>query len=298
MIQDLLNNNNNETKEKSKEEQIEYYDTILNNIESSFTSENYDTSNLDNGEDEVIETEKMTVTFTTTQNQKNNSKSNVTTINLGECETLLRKFYNISDEQPLYMKKIEVVQEGMKIPKIEYDVYSKLSGNKLQKLNLSICQNSKVYMSIPVTISDNIDEYNSSSAYYNDICYTTTSESGTDISLNDRKNEYSNKALCQDDCDLSNYDSHNKKANCSCNVKESSSSSIAHMNIDKSKLLKNFGNFRNIANINLLVCYENLFSKKGIILNIGFYVISAIILLHIIFILIFYLKQLSKVKKR
>ena len=54
----------------------------------------------------------MTVTFTTTQNQKNNSKSNVTTINLGECETLLRKFYNISDEQPLYMKKIEVVKKA------------------------------------------------------------------------------------------------------------------------------------------------------------------------------------------
>jgi len=43
---------------------------MLQNIEEGFTSEDYDTSNLDKGKDEIIEAEKMTVTFTTTQNQK------------------------------------------------------------------------------------------------------------------------------------------------------------------------------------------------------------------------------------
>ena len=74
LIQDILNIETNETKEKNKEEEIEYYDTIIKNVEMAFTSENYDTSKLDNGEDEVITTEKMTVTFTTTQSQKNNIK--------------------------------------------------------------------------------------------------------------------------------------------------------------------------------------------------------------------------------
>ena len=144
-IENLLNVEKNETKEFTKEEENNYYNNILDIIEKGFTSEDYDTSNLDKGQDEVIETEKMTIIFTTTQNQKNNSMSdNITTIDLGECETLLRGYYNISENELLYMKKIDIIQEGMKIPKIEYEVYSKLSGNKLTKLNLTICENSKV----------------------------------------------------------------------------------------------------------------------------------------------------------
>ena len=38
----------------------------------------------------------------------------------------------------------------MKIPKVEYNVYSKLSGKYLIKLNLSVCENTKVYLSIPI----------------------------------------------------------------------------------------------------------------------------------------------------
>ena len=80
----------NETVKMSKEEEIEYYDNIIEIIEEKFT-DNYDTSNMDKGEDELIETEKMTITFTTPQNQRNNINNNMSTIDLGECETLLRK---------------------------------------------------------------------------------------------------------------------------------------------------------------------------------------------------------------
>ena len=36
---------------------------------------------------------------------------------------------------------LEISQEGMKIPKVEYDVYAKLNGKNLTKLNLNSCQN-------------------------------------------------------------------------------------------------------------------------------------------------------------
>ena len=49
----------------------------------------------------TYETEKMTITFTTVENQKSNEHKNITTINLGECEKLLRKHYNISDDKTL-----------------------------------------------------------------------------------------------------------------------------------------------------------------------------------------------------
>ncbi len=60
----------------SKEEEIKYYDKFLQGVEEVFSSNNYNTSNLDNGKDEVIETEKMTITFTTSRNQKNNANMN------------------------------------------------------------------------------------------------------------------------------------------------------------------------------------------------------------------------------
>ena len=142
------------------------------------------------------------------------------------------------------------------------------------KLNLSICDNIKISLLIPIEINENLDILNSSSAYYNDICYTTTSENGTDIPLNDRKNEFiqGDKTICQDDCILSDYNEITKKANCSCGVQEMSLS-FKDMNINKTKLYNNFIDIKNIANINILSFYHELFSKKGLSHNIGFFVL-------------------------
>ena len=54
------------------------------------------------------------------------------------------------------MKKVEVKEEGMKIPKIEFDIYRKLNGMNLTKLNLSYCDNSKIYLSYPVLLDEDI----------------------------------------------------------------------------------------------------------------------------------------------
>ena len=98
----LINNEGNKT-EKTKDEEIKYYDNILKIIENEFTSENYDTFNLEHGQDDIIKTEKIITTLTTSENQKNNKNNNMTRIDLGECETLLRNFYNISINETLYL---------------------------------------------------------------------------------------------------------------------------------------------------------------------------------------------------
>ena len=287
----------NETGEKTKEKENDYYNKILTTLQKTFTSENYDTSDLDNGHDEIIETEKMKITLTTTDNQKNNVNKTLTYIDLGECEELLRDFYNLTNNETLYMTKLEINQEGMKIPIIKYYVYSKLYGTNLIKLNLSECQNSKISLSIPVEIDGNLDKLNSSSGYYNDICYTTTSDNGTDISLKDRKNEYVNNTVCQDGCDFVGYDYTSQNAKCSCEVKESSYS-FEDMTIDKDRLLDNIKNIKNFANLSFLVCYKILFSKEGLLKNFGFYVFLAIIIYHTVNIILFYIKYFALLKKK
>ena len=63
------------------------------------------------------------------------------------------------------------------------------------------------------------------------------------------------------------------------------------MKINITKLLENFIDFKNIANFNILICYKQLFTKEGIIKNIGSIIIIIIILFHIISIYIFYVHQ-------
>ena len=169
----------------------------------------------------------------------------------------------------------------------------------LIKLNLTICEKTKISILIPIVLSDNLDKYNINSGYYNDICYTTTSEDGTDILLKDRQKEFidKDKVICQEDCDFNEYDYDTFVAKCSCEVKESSKS-FADMNINKAKLLENFINIKNIINLNFLKCHKKLFNKLGILNNIGCYIILAIIIFHIISIFVLIGKQFSTLKKK
>ena len=235
----------------------------------------------------------------------------MTTIDLGDCETLLRDFYHIPDNEPLYLKKIDIIQDGMKTLKVEYDIYARLFGKNLINLNLTVCENSKITISIPIAISDQLEKLNSSSEYYNDICYTTTSEdenekkeikkkkNGTDIIMKDRQNEFIDKdrVVCQDGCFFSEYNYDISKAKCLCSVKKCSES-YADMHIDKSKILDNFKNINNLINYKFLVCYKKLFNKEGIIKNIGSYIILSIIFFHIISIFIFCANKFSSITKK
>ena len=107
-------------------------------------------------------------------------------------------------------------------------------------MNLTSCENTKMTLSVPIAISESLDKLNISSGYFNDICYTTTSDSGTDMTLSDRKKEYmkGNQIICQEGCDFKSYDYKTQEANCSCEIKESSSS-FAYMDIIQQNYMKN-----------------------------------------------------------
>ena len=275
-------------------ENINIFDLLLEVIEDDFISIDFNSTEIKNGFDKNIKFHQLKVTLTTSLNQKNNeNNNNETTVDLKECELKLKEIYNISYNETLFMKKIEIFEEGMMIPKIEFEVYYKLNKTNLIKLNLSYCANDKIYISIPLKLEGNLDIYNPNSRYYNDLCYTTTSDFGTDIILKDRKKEFieQNKTVCQENCVFSKYDKIIQKVKCLCDIPEISDK-FENIKIDKTKLLKNFIDIKNIANINLLVCYKALFTKKGIIKNYGSYSIIFVIIIHFIIIIVYYIKDL------
>ena len=283
-----LNSEENKTKK--------IYDNYLINIESELTSGTYEISDLENWDDDIIHLDKATITLTTVKNQKDNKNDIYSSnVDLKDCEDILKQTYHIPDNEVLFMKKIDFIEDGMKIPKINYEVYTKFNRSNLLKLNLSYCKETKIDILIPYQLTENIDILNSSSKYYNDLCSSATSNTGTDITLKDRKEEFinNNKTVCQENCVFAEYNNEYQKVKCSCDVIKSFST-FDNMKINITELYKNFIDIKNIMNINILVCYKKLFCKKGLLYNYGSYILIGVILLHWIFIIIYYSKNSNK----
>ena len=161
----------------------------------------------------------LLIILTSTTNQKINESEKIITLDLGECEYKLKSEYDIPINDSLYILQYILKESGMKIPKMEYEVYYPLNQKELIKLNLTRCESTKIDISIKVDIKESIDKYNSSSDYYNNICSKAKSESQTDITLDDRRNEFAknNMSLCEENCDLVEYNYNTKKAKCILN---------------------------------------------------------------------------------
>ena len=179
----------------------------------------------------------------------------------------------------------------MKIPKVEYEVYHLNETKNLNQLDLSACKDVKIEISIPVEINDNIDKYNSSSGYYNDLCYTLTSQYGTDICLKDRRSEFidNNMTLCEENCKMIDYNYETEKVKCSCDIKIDLPV-IGAFKFNKDLLLKSFTDINNLINLNVLKCMKNIFDNN-LLYNIGFFIMAFIVLLYFISLIIFIIKS-------
>ena len=281
--------------EKPSETNITLYKYNISKLINRFNR-----SYVDSGYNTEIKQEDIIYILTSTENQKNQG-GNETIIDLGECENKLKSVYDISDNSSLYMVIIEKYIEYMKIPKIEYLVLYPLYNETFYQLDLKECEGLKIDVIYPVNISgdiDNIDEYNKSSAYYNDLCHKTTSNYGTDISLSDRKNNFveNNMTLCEEDCDLMEYNDTFERAKCSCFVKKSLPL-IDDIKFDKDKLYKSFIDIKNIANINFMKCYKIVFKFENLKKNYGFYFHIFLFVLYFITLFLFSCKYFSSLVK-
>ena len=93
-------------------------------------------------------------------------------------------------------------------------------------MDLTICQNTKIYVNIPVSIEeDKIYKYNPNSEYYNNSCYPDNIECDNENILDERKNEFNNSlSLCEINCIYKDYDISTKNVICECNIKTEFSS--------------------------------------------------------------------------
>ena len=189
----------------------------------------------------------------------------------------IRDINNIDENSDLIIFKIDIQKEGLSMPIVEYEIYDSKTKKKLE---LPHC---KIDLLLPVSnAQDDIFKNNISSEYYNDICFTYTTENGTDIILSDRKNEFidRNMSLCEPNCFLNEYNKETKMAKCECDTK-ADIPLMNEVNFDKDKLIAKFIDISNILNLQLLKCYKKLFTLDGLKINLGSYVLLLILFIHI-----------------
>ena len=279
-----INNNgiNNETNK----------DEIINNIRDDIkngTLNSLISNIIENGKKDIIikDDDNILYQITSTENQNNNNNDNISTIILGKCEKRLKEQYDIDENKALLIFKIDYFQPGSKIPIIGYEIFHP---NTKKKLDLKYCEDIFINYNIPVNINEsNLFKYDPNNEYYTDECFPSTSESGTDILINDRHNEFNdnNLSLCEINCTFVGYVEETKKAKCECGVK--SKQLVISDLINKTELLShNFSSKSQSLNMLTMKCYYTLFTKNGLLKNIGSYIILFTILLIIISGLLFH----------
>ena len=271
----FLNNKDNQTAQNN----------IIQSIKTDLTQGRLNSilSNVVNGSktDIILEDADTIYQITSSDNQNNNEYNNISSILLGDCEDKLKETYHIPKSESLIIFKIDIKEQGLKIPIIEYEIYNPIN---LEKLELDCCKDIKIGISIPVDIDeDSLFKYNSSDEYYNDICHSYTTENGTDIVIKDRQNEFkdNNMSLCESDCEYTNYNQSTKKALCECKAK-ASINSISDIINNKDKLLYSFKDLKNAINLEVMKCYKKMLNKDELLKNIGSYIILVILFVYII----------------
>ena len=237
-------------------------------------------------------------TFYEIISSRNKNKNNKTSfIDFGECETLLREYYEINETESIYILKMDTYIEGKTGPTVVYELFYPLeNSNYLVQLDISICEGEKINILYEYEL-DKPELYDKNNPIYSDICYPYTSVDGADMTLSGKQKEYTNnnKSLCEENCEFIGYDRISHIIDCSCDIKDSSTM-ISDIKIDKSKLYS-FININKIANFDVLKCVNLIIKKEYLISNIGFYTFIPSFISYFIAVIIFLYKDFATVKK-
>ena len=277
---------------------------IYNHIRDNILTEDY------KGENTIIKTENVVFQLSKVEDQKNNDNPDISSIDLGECENILKEKYKIPFEDSLLIIKTDIKNEDLTVTNVQYEIYDPYT---LEKLDMNICKEVKIVVNSPVNLnSDQLSLYDSLSEsgynlfdaednFYNDICSTYTSKNGTDMTLEDRKKEIfgsnGNISICQKGCSFKYYNKTSKKAKCDCEPqREITETNITRITFGQSYISGSF--LRTLKNSNFLVlkCYKLAFNFSFFFRNIGRIIMTLIAIFFLILLFIFIIKDRKNIK--
>ena len=282
----------------------EIYQEIINDIVINY-----------NKRDNILVEAKDNFTYqiTTLENEKNSlAENNITNrlskINLGECEDLLKNYYNIDKDISLIIIKYEKSTNISLERSLQYEVYEPIYK---KKLNLSICENTTIDLYIPVKLSNELgnlynelkdkgyDLFDINSTFYQDICTPFKSSNGTDVLLSDRVDYYYNndETLCQSNCKFSNYSMEKQLLKCECDVSNSEINSKEFKKFTPKIFYQNFYDTLKFSNYKVLKCHNLAFNIKNMKSNIGNILSIIYFLLYLVSLIFYFIKGIRQLKE-
>ena len=294
--------------------------TIYNSTEENYILLNlFKTTILESysGDENLIVTTQDSNIFQLTNtlkelNAKNGLNSNnlsISMIDLADCGKALKKAYNLDENTILIIFKVEKIGEVASNKNIQYEVYNPYTK---EKMNLSIYDDEKIDIYIPVTLDDKTkdlqnvllkygyDLFDANDSFYQDICTQYTSSNGTDVSISNRRSYYYNdtETSCQERCQYSGYsqETGNLKCHYSGTSNDIETTSISNNNFDEKIIFLSFYDIIKYSNYKVLKCYDLIFNAKKLKYNYGCYFFILYFAFYSAFNIIFYIKGFYRIK--
>ena len=187
-----------------------------------------------------------------------------------------------------------------------YSLYNPKNGLKLDAA--TICKDEEIvveenvldileesgidYESIVFLTGQNIDVFDSSGAFYTDLCYEFDSPVDRDITLEDRLEVfYPNVSLCDPGCQSKGVNLTTMKAICSCTFSDISNAGL----VSDIEYLNEIFEIISSSNIMVLKCMKYMFKRFSS--SVGGYLMIFCIIIVAICGLVFYCRDLEKMKK-
>ena len=261
-------------------------------------------------ENTIIKTENIIIQLSTVEEQKNSDNSEVSNIDLGDCETILKTTNDIPEDYSLLIFKTDIKSDDLSKTYVSYEIYNPLD---LTRLNLSVCNSTQIKISVPISLDNDVEllvislsesgynMFNENDSFYNDICSTYTTVNGTDILLSDRKKDIyetnQNQSICQKGCEFQYYNRTSKKVKCDCSVTIETLEELDFDNLfDKKEIAQSFYKTLSNSNFRVLKCFKLVFDFANIKKNIGEILMTVLISIYLILLIIYLINGQNKIQ--
>jgi len=234
-------------------------------------------------------------------------KLTVPQIDFGDCYYIIKDKYDIKGD--LLVLIIEKYYKGKSL--VLYSFYHPITGERLNITNLcsdNVMINENIIATLQTTdinidnilklAQQDINFFNKSSEFYNDICFHFESPNGRDMTLRDRILEfYPNITLCNEGCYCHGVNLTSMMAICECKFSEIMSGNIFTDNAYISKLSEDIKEIVLKSNLEILQCYKDIFVYKYFKKNIGGFMMLGIIFLQTMCLFIFTCHSMNNIRK-
>ena len=236
---------------------------------------------------------------------------NIPKIDFGSCMKKIENYLSSYTTDKVIIVLVEKINFQKKST-ISYAFFHPETGEKLnveeickdeeviiKESVLSQLNNSNIDLnSILFLTQQNINIFNLSDDFYNDICYNFESPNGKDVPLKDRiLSFYPNVTLCDDGCASKGVNLTSMESICQCKFNDLIRNDLIEENAILSNTLGEITDILSNSNLNVLKCYKNVFKIKFIKKGYGGFIIIGIIFFEIILSLIFLFYDMNMIRK-